>query len=146
MRYSFGPLISWNFPNQTVARARIRQARATADASLARFDGAVLTAINETEQALARYAGALDRNAALVRAEKSSSEAARLSRLRFDAGADNFLQLIQAESERASARAARAQSDAAVADAQISLFKALGGGWEDAPAPTRRDAAQAPAR
>ena len=139
VRYSIGPLISWNFPNQTVARARIRQARASADASLARFDGAVLTALNETEQALARYAGALDRNAALVRAEKSSSEAARLSRLRFDAGADNFLQLIQAESDRASARAARAQSDAAVADAQISLFKALGGGWQDAPAPVRRD-------
>ena len=139
VRYSFGPLISWNFPNQTIARARIRQARASADASLARFDGAVLTALNETEQALARYAGALDRNAALARAEKSSSEAARLSRLRFDAGADNFLQLIQAESDRASARAARAQSDAAVADAQISLFKALGGGWQDAPAPIRRD-------
>jgi len=143
VRYSIGPLISWNFPNQTVARARIRQARASADASLARFDGAVLTALNETEQALARYAGALDRNAALVRAEKSSSEAARLSRLRFDAGADNFLQLIQAESDRASARAARAQSDAAVADAQISLFKALGGGWQDAPAPARREAANA---
>ncbi|MBA3879852.1 MAG: RND transporter [Sphingobium sp.] len=141
IRYSIGPLISWNFPNQTIARARIRQARASADASLARFDGAVLTALSETEQALARYAGALDRNAALVRAEKSSSEAARLSRLRFDAGADNFLQLIQAESDRASARAARAQSDAAVADAQISLFKALGGGWQDAPAPLRRDAA-----
>lgn len=146
VRYSIGPLISWNFPNQTIARARIRQARATADASLARFDGAVLTALNETEQALARYAGALDRNAALRRAEQSSGEAARLSRLRFDAGADNFLQLIQAESDRANARAARAQSDAAVADAQISLFKALGGGWEDAPAPTRRDTVQDPAK
>lgn len=140
VRYSFGPLISWSFPNQTVARARIRQARATADASLARFDGAVLTALSETEQALARYAGALDRNAALVRAERSSSEAARLSRLRFDAGADNFLQLIEAESDRANARAARAQSDAAVADAQISLFKALGGGWQDAPEVVRRPA------
>lgn len=146
VNYSLGPLISWNFPNQTIARARIRQARASADASLARFDGAVLTALNETEQALARYAGALDRNAALVRAEKSSSEAARLSRLRFDAGADNFLQLIQAESDRASARAARAQSDAAVADAQISLFKALGGGWQAAPAPTRRDTPPAAAK
>lgn len=146
VRYSFGPLINWSFPNQTVARARIRQARASADASLARFDGAVLTALNETEQALARYAGALDRNAALVRAEKSSGEAARLSRLRFDAGADNFLQLIQAESDRANARAARAQSDAAVADAQISLFKALGGGWQDAPAVTRRDTNQAAAK
>jgi hypothetical protein len=26
-----------------------------------------------------------------------------------------------------------------VADAQVSLFKALGGGWEGAPTPERRD-------
>lgn len=138
VRYSFGPLISWNLPNQTVARARVREAKATTAASLARFDGAVLNALKETEQALARYAGALDSNAALARAERASGEAARLSRLRFEAGADSFLQLIQAERDRADARAARAQSDAAVADAQISLFKALGGGWEDAPNPVRR--------
>lgn len=138
VRYSFGPLISWNLPNQTVARARVREAKATAAASLAKFDGAVLNALTETEQALARYAAALDRNAVLVRAEQASTEAAKLSRLRFDAGADSFLQLIQAERDRADARAARAQSDAAVADAQISLFKALGGGWENAPNPVRR--------
>ena len=139
--WSLGPLITWNFPNITVARARVRQARAGADASLARFDGTVLTALKEVEQALARYAGALDRNAALVRAEQASTEAARLSRLRFDYGADSFLLLIQAERDRADARTALAQSDAAVSDAQISLFKALGGGWQDAPAPMRRDPA-----
>ncbi|OYY71858.1 efflux transporter outer membrane subunit [Sphingomonas sp. 28-63-12] len=143
VNYSIGPLISWSLPNQTVARARVRQAKAGADAALARFDGAVLTALRETEQALARYAGALDRDSALVRAEASSSEAARLSRLRFDNGADNFFQLIDAERDRANARAARAQADAAVADAQISLFKALGGGWQDAPAPERRPASPA---
>lgn len=137
--YSAGPLISWSFPNQTIARARIRQARAGADASLATFDGRVLTALQEVEQALARYAGELDRNAALRRAEASSSAAAKLSQLRFDYGADSFLLLIEAERDRASARAALAQSDAAVSDAQISLFKALGGGWEDAPAPVRRE-------
>lgn len=140
VNYSAGPLISWSFPNQTLGRARVRQARAGADASLATFDGKVLTALQETEQALARYAGALDRNAALRRAEASSTAAAKLSQLRFDYGADSFLLLIQAERDRADARAALAQSDAAVADAQISLFKALGGGWEDAPAPTRRAA------
>ncbi|WP_010187691.1 efflux transporter outer membrane subunit [Sphingomonas sp. PAMC 26605] len=137
--YSAGPLISWSFPNQTIARARIRQARAGADASLATFDGRVLTALQEVEQALARYAGELDRNAALRRGEASSSAAAQLSQLRFDYGADSFLLLIEAERDRASARAALAQSDAAVSDAQISLFKALGGGWEDAPAPVRRE-------
>lgn len=125
----------------TVARARVRQAEAGSDASLAQFDGTVLTALKEVEQALARYAGALDRNAALARAAQASTEAARLSRLRFDYGADSFLLLIEAERDRADARAALAQSDAAVADAQISLFKALGGGWQDAPAAVRRDPA-----
>jgi NodT family efflux transporter outer membrane factor (OMF) lipoprotein len=137
--YSLGPLISWNFPNQTIARARLRQAEAVSDGSLASFDGTVLTALKEVEQALARYAGALDTNAALVRAEQASGEAAKLSKLRFDYGADSFLLLIDAERDRANARAARAQSDAAVADAQISLFKALGGGWEAAPEVTRRE-------
>jgi NodT family efflux transporter outer membrane factor (OMF) lipoprotein len=141
VNYSFGPLISWSFPNQTVARARIREARAGADASLATFDGKVLGALSEVEQALARYAGALERNAALRRAEAASTSAAKLSQVRFNYGADSFLLLIEAERDRADARAALAQSDAAVADAQISLFKALGGGWEDAPAPTRREAA-----
>ena len=137
VRYSFGPLISWSFPNQTQARARVREARADADASLARFDKAVLTALSDSEQALARYSGQLDRNVDLVRAEKASAEAARLSRIRYDAGADSFLQLIDAEANRVSARAARAASDAAVADAQISVFKALGGGWQSAPKPER---------
>ncbi|WP_034157450.1 efflux transporter outer membrane subunit [Sphingomonas sp. ERG5] len=139
LSYSVGPLISWNFPNQTIARARLRQARATSDGSLARFDGTVLTALKEVEQALARYAGALDTNAARIRAEQASGEAAKLSKLRFDYGADSFLLLIDAERDRASARAARAQSDSAVADAQISLFKALGGGWENAPEVSRRE-------
>jgi len=138
VNYSIGPLIQWNFPNQTVARARVRQARAQAEASLARFDAAVLAALNETEQALARYAGALDQREVLVRAEAASTEAARISRLRFQSGLDSSLQLIQADRDLANTRTARAQADAAVAEAQISLFRALGGGWEGAPEVTRR--------
>ncbi|UZK69619.1 efflux transporter outer membrane subunit [Sphingomonas sp. S1-29] len=141
--FSLGPLISWSFPNQTAARSRLRQAEATADGSLAAFDGVVLTALREVEQALARYAGELDRNRALQRATRSAGEAARLSRLRFDYGAESFLQLIESERERADARAALANSDAALADAQVNLFKALGGGWENAPEVTRRVAVAA---
>ena len=64
----------------------------------------------------------------------ASSDAARLSRIRFDYGADSFLQLLDAERQRAQTRAALAQAEAERADAQISVFKALGGGWEN-PAP-----------
>jgi NodT family efflux transporter outer membrane factor (OMF) lipoprotein len=133
--YSLGPLISWTFPNFTVARARIRQARAGSDASLAEFEGTVLTALRETEQALARYAAALEQNAALARAAVSADSAAEQTKQRFDSGRDNFLDVLVAEQNRASARQALAQSDTNVANLQVSLFKALGGGWESAPPP-----------
>ncbi len=131
--FSLGPLLSWSFPNISVARARIRQAEAGTAATLAQFDGAVLTALSETEQALARLAGAMDRDAALTRAAAAAENAAKLSRLRFDTGRDSFLLLLDSERDRASARAALVQSRGAVADARVSLFKALGGGWENAP-------------
>ncbi|KUR70843.1 RND transporter [Novosphingobium fuchskuhlense] len=132
--YSVGPLISWNFPLNGAARARVEQSKAVAEGSLARFDAAVLTALKEAEQALARAGGATAREDALRRAMVASSDAARLSRIRFDYGADSFLQLLDAERQRAQTRAALAQAEAERADAQISVFKALGGGWEN-PAP-----------
>ena len=131
--FSFGPLISWNFPFNGAARARVHQAEATANGSLARFDAAVLAALQETEQSLARLGGAIEREAALKRAVTASDDAARLSRLRFDAGADSFLLLLDAERDRAANRTALAQAAADRADAQVSVFKALGGGWQGAP-------------
>lgn len=128
--FSIGPLISWTFPNIGAARARIAQARAQTQASLATFDGTVLQALQETEQALARYAGAVDRQAALNRAEVASSKAAALTRARFQEGADSFLDLLDAERSLADARTALAQANGNVAEAQVSLFKALGGGWQ----------------
>ena len=141
--FSLGPLLSWNFPNITAARAQIRQAEAGAEGSLAAFDGTVLTALREVEQALARYSGEIERNVALRRADTAATNAARIAILRFEAGRDSLLQRIDAERDRAGARAALAQSNAALAEAQVARFKALGGGWEGAPAPVRREASAA---
>jgi len=111
----------------------VRESRAQAQASLAAFDGTVLAALRETEQALARLDGAVAREQALAKAATASERAAELSDSRFRAGSDNFLQLLQAERDRANAHAELAQAQADRAAAQIGLFKALGGGWEDAP-------------
>jgi len=137
--FSLGPLLSWSIPNMTAARSRVRQAEATSEGALAAFDGTVLTALREVEQALARYSGEIERNVALRRAETSASNAARIAIVRFEAGRDSLLQRIDAERERAGSRAALAQSNAALAEAQVALFKALGGGWETAPAAVRRE-------
>ncbi len=131
--FSIGPLISWSFPNILVARARIAQAKFGAEAALASFDGTVLGALQETETALSDYAGTIDRNKALRAARDQSAEAARIVRLRYSAGAQSFLDVLDAERTLATADASLAESDAALTTAQIAVFKALGGGWEAAP-------------
>lgn len=131
--FSVGPLISWSIPIDGAARARVNAASAQADARLAAFDGAVLTALQETEQALARLKGAIEQEAALLSAAKAAEEVARITRIRFRAGRDNSLQLLEVERNLLAARAASGSASAARAEAEVSLFRALGGGWENAP-------------
>lgn len=128
-RFGLGPLISWNFPNRTVTRARIAQSEAAAQAALADFDGTWLRALEETEGALTRYANELERAAALRAARDQSAEALRLARLRFSAGAENFLTVLDAERTLAQAEQALSQSQAQISTNQVSVFLALGGGW-----------------
>ena len=128
-RYSLGPLISWSFPNMAVARARIAQAEASAEGRLAEFDRTWLTALQETESALTNYARGLDRTAALERSVEQAREAARIARLRYDAGRENFQIVLDAERQLAQSEAALAQSDAQLSTDLIALFLSLGGGW-----------------
>jgi len=132
--FGVGPLINWTFPNTLAARAQIQQARAAASGALAGFNGAVLNALKETEQALAAYGSELDRHAALQTARDQSAEALRLAQVRFQAGGASFLDVLDAQRTLVSTEAALAASDETLISDQITLFKALGGGWEEAPA------------
>ncbi len=127
------PLISWSFPNISVARAHIKETTAQASAALAGFDGTVLTALKETEQVLATYAAELDHHAALAAARDHASDALRLADVQYKAGVDSFLDLLTTQQTEVSAEQALAASDQAIAADQVAVFQALGGGWEGAP-------------
>nr|WP_145546712.1 TolC family protein [Variovorax boronicumulans] len=127
--WSLGPLISWTVPNTGVAQARIAQAEAGTRAALARFDGTVLTALRETETALVVYARELDRHAALQAARDDSASVAAQARQLYQNGKTGFLDALDAERVMANSEAALAASDAQLADDQVGLFLALGGGW-----------------
>ncbi len=129
LRWLLGPLLSWSFPNQEPARARIAAAEAEAKESLAAFDGTVLLALEETETALSNYARSLERRAALQAAAEQAERAARITRAQQREGAINSLDRLDAERTLAEATAQLAAQDAAVSRAQIDLFRALGGGW-----------------
>jgi NodT family efflux transporter outer membrane factor (OMF) lipoprotein len=131
--FGVGPLINWTFPNTLVAQAEIQSAKAQASGDLASFNGVVLNALKEIEQALATYGGELDRHAALVTARDQSAEASRLAHVRFQAGGASFLDVLDAQRTLVDTQTTLAASDAALVSDQITVFKALGGGWEDAP-------------
>lgn len=132
--WGFGPLISWNFPNLLAARARVQEAGAQARASLAKFDGTVLTALNEAEKALANYDAELRRNAALLEAQNASQRAYQLSGVRVRYGSISQLEQLDVQRDLISTQTALAASDATLAENQVAVFRALGGGWQDAPA------------
>ena len=127
--FLLGPLISWAFPKQEPVRARIDAAGADAEASLAAFDGTVLTALQETETALSDYARALEQRQALTAAQAAAGRAARITRAQNREGVVDSLQTLDAERTFAEAQAALADQDALVSQRQIALFRALGGGW-----------------
>jgi NodT family efflux transporter outer membrane factor (OMF) lipoprotein len=125
-----GPLLSWGFPNQDAARARVAGARAQSQADLARFDKSVLTALEETETALSRYANEIERRQSLKSARDQAEQAARITRAQLREGRADSLAVLDAERTLAQSEADLAEADARLVDAQVDLFRALGGGWQ----------------
>ncbi len=128
-----GPTIQWSFPNQSLPRARLHQAKATERAALAAFDSAVLRALKETEQALSIYDAELDHHTDLLVAQAKARRTYEIAHGQFAAGEASQLDLLSAEQGLTGADAAVAASESALAQDQIAIFKALGGGWGSAP-------------
>ena len=133
--YGIGPLISWNFPNTTAARARLAQAKAQAQSSVASFDAQVLNALKEVEQALTSLNAVTEQQQALARAEQQATRAYTLDKARFDVGAIAHVDLLVTQRTMLDSRAANAEAKVSLTNAQVDLFKALGGGWQQAPSP-----------
>ena len=110
--WGVGPSISWTFPNMAAPRARVRQAKAEQTAALASFDAVVLTALKETEQALALYGAALDNRQALGDAQDKVHTAFGMARDQFLAGSLSNLDLLTTEQSLVAVDAAVASSDA----------------------------------
>jgi NodT family efflux transporter outer membrane factor (OMF) lipoprotein len=138
LSYSLGPLISWNFPNLIAQEGRLAQAKAVASGTLAQFDSTVLSALQETETALSAYAGEIDRHQALKSASDEAQIAFDLARVRYLQGSASYLDVLVAQTTLVNAEQSLAASDQLLADDQVSVFKALGGGWENAPGPAVR--------
>lgn len=129
-QFSIGPFLSWAAFDLGRVRARVEAAGANADAQLAAYEQAVLRALEETENALVDYARARNREARLQVAAGANAEAVELARIRYRSGADDFLSVLDAERRLFETQDQLAAASVETSLAFVSLYKALGGGWE----------------
>ncbi|MDM0110183.1 TolC family protein [Variovorax sp. J22R24] len=132
LKFSLGPLITWEFPDRARAHSRIRSAEADREAALARFDGIVLAALKETESALEVYARDQERRAILQAARAQAQAAAKDTQRLFDAGRVGYLPVLDALRTLSQVEQSLAAAESRVAADQVNLFLALGGGWASA--------------
>ncbi len=136
--YGLGASITWAALDFGRVRARIQQTEAGADAALARYERAVLVALQDLETALVRYDRTQRQVAALAASAEASQRASQLAFERFRAGVTDLTVVLEAERSFLSAQDALAQAEAAAASSYVAVYRALGGGW---PAPQQLGAA-----
>ncbi len=130
--YQFGPSFSWPIFSAGSIRAKIRAAGARGDEAAARYEKAVVSALADSETALNRYAaaGAQRRDRDAARAQ--SALALDLAQQRYAQGEDDLVTLLDAQSAYSSAEQSALLARANELTALVSLYKALGGGWQAA--------------
>ncbi|MCZ8166402.1 TolC family protein [Silanimonas sp.] len=138
-RWQWGPSLTWRFLDFGRVRQNVKAAEARADGSVAAYRETVLRALEETENALAGYRASNRAAIELGNAADAAKEASRLSRLRFEAGADDALTLLQTEQTRIDLEDAAVQAQTSRTTALAALYKALAGDFAEAAAPSGSD-------
>ena len=123
--------IDWSFLDVGRVRARIAASSAEARAGLAHYQQTVLQALEDTENALVRYSRTRSEDEMLARAAQDSAQAAKLARLRYQAGEIGLYELLDAERVLLEAQESFADSRTRSAVAAVSLYKAMAGGWPE---------------
>jgi NodT family efflux transporter outer membrane factor (OMF) lipoprotein len=130
--WQIGPSFRWPILNFRRRLAQIDVSKAIRDESLARYEQTVLLSLEEVENALVALSREKRRSESLAESVSANDLAVKLALERYLAGLQSFLVVIDAQTAFYSAEDQLAQSIENQAIAFISLYKALGGGWQDA--------------
>jgi len=97
--------------------------------ALLRYRAAVLDALREVNDELAGVSAARANTAALARRAATLREYAELARMRFEAGAASYLDVLYADTELFAAELAEVSARQAQYVNMVALYRAMGGGW-----------------
>jgi len=108
----------------------MRTAQAKQNESLAAYKQAILTALQEVENAMLDVNAYSRQRAAVAAAVSASRETSQLARLRYDKGLASYFEVVDADRTVLTTRLLQAQLDGQRLTASVQLMRALGGGWK----------------
>ena len=132
--YSIAPGIRWPILDWGRIRANVRVQTERQQQAFLGYQQAVAQALKDVADALASYEREQTRRAALARAVEAARRARRLAQEQYEHGVADVLTTLDTQRALLRAEDALAQSDGALRRDLIALYKALGGGWDEAPA------------
>ena len=130
--WNVGPSISWNLFSGGRVRSQVDVQNAIQEQAVSSYEQAVLTSLEDVENALTAFDREQSRRARLASAVKSNQRAVSLSQQLYERGLGDFLDVLQAQQALFNSQDALARSEAQVSANLVALYKALGGGWDEA--------------
>jgi NodT family efflux transporter outer membrane factor (OMF) lipoprotein len=124
-----GPGFSWRVFEAGRIRQGIEVENAVLEQTLAQYEGTVLSAFEEVENALVTYANEQVRRQYLMEASQAAREAFEIAKSQYGSGLIDFEVLLDSQRSLLSTQDDLSVSDAEVTSNLIRLYKALGGGW-----------------
>jgi NodT family efflux transporter outer membrane factor (OMF) lipoprotein len=130
--YAIGPSINWTVFDAGRRKAGVRFAEAQVDAAKATYQDTVLRAFREVESSLVAVDRATEQVSDLRRLSSTARQSAAIARRDYQRGILDQLTVLDAQRQANRADMLLVQGQVELVLNVVTLYKALGGGWEGA--------------
>lgn len=128
--YFFGPRVNWTILDYGRTRNNIRAQDARLEQLLVGYQNTVLKAAQEVEDGLSGYLRAQEAAVFAQNASNSAQRSADLAFIQYREGAVDFQRVLDAQRSLLQEQNTLVRTQSSIATNLISVYKALGGGWE----------------
>ena len=131
MTYEIAPSLNWTIFNGGQLVNATRLAKAQLDEAINQFNQTVLTAVQETDNAMNSYRNSIKQIVALREVRNQGIETLKLSLELYKQGLSPFQNVLDAQRSLLSYENQLVQAQGSSLLQLIALYKALGGGWRE---------------
>ncbi len=129
--WAAGPAAAWSLLDFGALDAQVEIARLRTRAQLVNYKRTIQNAVKEVDTTWDDYGAQQERLARLGEALVASQRAVTLANERYTRGLTDFLNVVDAERQEYDIEEQYSDAQVAVGEQFISLYRALGGGWEN---------------